>query len=187
MFQVFIKFSGVLAIFSAWVLVIYPAIRYGINTKRETVSLATLENKKVGKIVGLGLIVGTFFQIMFLFYLTQKFSLSYLNLGCLLYLSANLATILVAIFTYRKYPVIHNFFTKYYFSIMPISLVLITFPIRNTSANILFIFSLLMFVLYLFGQIFLFIKHKEGNSLMEAWAFVTLSVWTLVMTFVPGL
>jgi hypothetical protein len=187
MFQLLMKFSGVLAIFSAWILVVYPAICYGINTKKETISLATLGNKKVEKIVGLGLIVGTLFQIVFLFYLTQKFFLSYLNFGCLLYLSANLATILVAIFTYRKHQIIHTFFTRYYFFMMPISLVLIVFPIRNTSAHILFSFSLLILVLYLLGQIFLFTKHKEGNGLMQSWAFLTLSVWTLVMTFSPGL
>ena len=181
------KFSGILAIFSAWILVIYPAIRYGININKETISVATANNEKIEKVVNFGLVIGTLFQIIFLFYLIQKFSLSYLSFGCLLYLSANLATLSVAIFTYRKHSVIHNFFTRYYFFMMPVSLVLIVFPIRNTSAHVLFPFSLLVLVLYLLGQIFLFTKHKEGNGLMQSWAFITLSVWTLVMTFPPGL
>jgi hypothetical protein len=187
MLQFFVRFSGIFAIIAAWMLVIYPAIRFGINTRKETVSLATLKNEQVGKVVSFGLVVGTLFQIIFLFYFSQKFLLNYFSFGSLLYLTANSATIFVAFFTYKNYPTIHKFFVEYYFFAMPISLVFLVYHLKDTSAHILFSFSIFILILYFVGQLLLFLKHKESNSLMEAWAFAMLSAWTLVVTFFPGL
>lgn len=170
--------------FFAWIFVVFPALHFGIDIRKETISSATFKDDGVNTIIGFGLVAGALSQIVFLSYIVQKFFINYISVGCILYLTANLATILVAFFTYKKHPLIHKLLTRYYFFIMPTSLIFIGSYIKNTGGYVLFFFSLLVLILYSIGQLFLFKKYRGSNSLMEFWAFGILSIWTLVITFI---
>lgn len=163
----------------AWLFVVAPALRFGIDGKRYTISSAT-KNDKVRIIVSTGLIVGSLFQIAFLIYLLLKFQLSFFNIGGMFYLSATIATILVALFSEHKYFKIHSFFVKYYFLIFPISLLMISGTLLYEYIN-LFIFTFLSVFLYFFG-VWWTIKKFGISAKVEQWAFLVLSIWTIVLT-----
>ena len=73
-----IKYSGVITMFIAWFFVVAPSLHAGIDKKKDTISTATKDGK-YGMVIGLGLILGGLFQIIFLYYLITKFSLGYFN------------------------------------------------------------------------------------------------------------
>jgi len=114
--------------------------------------------------------------------LTKRFGFGWFYPGSLLYLSTNIATILVALFPAQKFPNIHRFCADYYFLVNPISLVLIGLSIAHDNYYI-YIFSIILVIIYFMGFFWQLIKFKI-NALMEMWAFLTLSVWTLVLTLV---
>jgi hypothetical protein len=181
--QLFLRFSGILAMFVAWFFVVGPALHHGIDGKRQTITSATVENKKVARIVGFGLVIGAFLQGLFLFYLIQRFQLHLLSIGSFLYLTSNIATIFVAFCHYSKYPKIHEFYAKYYFVMSPLSLAFIGFSAMKLNSY-LFVFSLIVVLLYFFGIWQLIKRFRSDNALLEMWAFFALSIWTIVLTFV---
>lgn len=181
MFQVFLRFSGILATLVAWLFVVAPAIAYGIDSKNEPITAAVVKNRKVMMIVSFGLIVGAFLQGFFLFYLIQRFGLPLFGIGSFLYLTSNIATILVAIFHFDKHPKIHQTFAEYYFVVSPLSLAFIGFTAIKNGAH-LFIFSLIIVLLYFAGSGIVIKKLGSQNAWLEMWAFIMLSVWTIVFT-----
>lgn len=183
MFQLFLRFSGILAMFVAWILVVGPALHHGIDSKSQTITLATVENKKVLKIVGFGLIVGAILQGVFLFYLVQKYQFPLLSIGSLMYLSANAATVLVALFHFDKFPKLHEIFARYYFVVSPLSLGFIGLSVMKNDPH-LFIFSILIVLFYFVGSLTIIKKINTENALLEFWAFFMLSIWTVVFTIV---
>ena len=179
--EIFIRLSGLLAMFSAWVFVVAPAIRYGIDGKRQTISSLT-RNVKVRIIVSFGLIIGTIFQIIFLVYLHTRFPQGLSYIGSMIYLSAQVATIMVVLFPEYKHFKIHNFFVKYYFVFFPISLVIITgiFPSKNSC---LFILNCLVTLSYFLGTWWSFSKFG-ASARVEQQAFLILSLWIVFLTIV---
>ncbi len=177
------RFSGVMAIFIAWFFVVAPALKFGINSKFETITVSTTKSQSVKKLIGCGLIVGAVFQSLFLFYVARKFSISLFDFGSLLYLSANLATVLVAFFTHSRCPKIHSIMVLYYFITLPVSLLFIGISAEPNSRYLLLV-SVFAPTLYFAGQVLLFKKYKNYNALMEFWAFFVLSIWTLAATFI---
>ena len=181
MLQITLRFSGVLATLFAWLFVVTPAIRFGIDGKRQTITSTTKDNK-VKRIISIGLVVGALLQTVFLFYIIQRFQLHLTDLGCLMYLSTNVATILVAFFTEQKHPKIHEALTEYYFVINPLSLVFIGLSAVGNYFYI-FIFSFLIVLFYFFG-IWRLLKKFGKAAIVEQWAFFVLSIWTIVLTII---
>lgn len=179
--SIFLRSSGLLAMIFAWLFVVVPALKFGIDGKRQTISSAT-KNNGVRIIVSIGLTLGSLFQFLFLRYLLFRFNLSFFNMGGMMYSSAIVATVLVAIFTEHRFVNIHSFFVKYYFCIFPISLLLVMSNTINEHQN-LFAFSCLIVFLY-FGGIWWTIKKFGISAKVEQWAFFVLSVWTMVLTLV---
>ena len=93
-----------------------------------------------------------------------------------------MATILVAIFTEEKYPRIHFGLVLYYFITCPISLLFIGLSINSVN-NFPLIISVAAPIIYFVGQAVLWSKYRFGNAIIELWAFLVLSLWTMVMTF----
>lgn len=151
--------------------------------RKDTVSTATAKDKRVKRIVGVGLLVGAPFQALFMFYLMRRFSIQFISLGSFLYLTANLATMLVAYFTLDKFPAAHRRLVQYYFVAMPLSMIFIGIYVR-TAGLLPLLVSLAAPLLYLGGSLSLFRTHKKGNALVEMWCFAVLAVWTFVMTFI---
>lgn len=180
MIDIFLRLSGILAMLFAWLFVVAPAVEHGIDSKNQTISSAT-KNDKVRHRVSTGLILGTLFQISFLFYLLSRFQLSYLSIGSILYLSSTFATILVALFPEHKHFKIHSFFAKYYFLVFPSSLLLIAWNMGKE--NNIFIFTCLSVFLYFFGVLWN-LKKFGISAKVEQWAFLVLSAWTIVLTIV---
>lgn len=183
MFQIFLKFSGILAMFVAWIFVVGPAMHHGIDSKSQTITLATVENKKVLKIVGFGLIAGAILQGIFLFYIIQKYHVPFFSIGSLMYLSSNIATIMVAIFHFDKFPKFHEAFARYYFVVSPLSLGFIGYSVMKLNPH-LFFFSILTVIFYFTGSLIIMKKINTENALLEFWAFFTLSIWTVVFSIV---
>lgn len=181
--ELFLKFSGLGAMAVAWLFVVAPAVRYGINFKNETITIATIKSKRVMDIVSRGLVIGSILQGLFLFYLLNRFSLHLTDIGSLLYLSANLATILVAIFHYDKYPHVHDLFSYYYFIVCPISLAFIGYSLFPTYF-VVSIFSFLLILLFGSASLWLIATVNAKNALLELWIFFILSIWTTVMTVI---
>jgi hypothetical protein len=179
--ELFLRFSGILAMFFAWLFVVTPAIRSGIDSKSQTITSAT-KKTKVRRIVSAGLIIGTVFQIVFLVYLTKRFQLHFFDTGCLMYLSTNIATLLVALFTEQRHSKLHGFFAMYYFIVNPFSLILICLPLIN-SYFYLFVFSVFIVLLSFSGSWWLLKKYGK-TAVLEQWIFLTLSIWTIVLTLV---
>lgn len=179
MTELILKLSGIVSIVITWLFVVAPAIRAGIDNKRQTISSATI-NRRVAVPVTFGLIIGTFFQIIFLSYLLNRFELDFLNFGSILFLTSNLATILVALLPEHKYLKIHSFFVKYYFVTNPISLLYISYL---ANKPFLFVIAIGSVILY-FSGILIIIKKEGVCARVEQWAFLTLSALTVFMTVV---
>lgn len=177
----FLKYSGLVAIFFAWFLVVLPGTTAKQTGKFKTISHATKSGKR-RQIIHFGLIAGALAQIGFLYYLTQTYSIPLLNLSVLLYFSTNIATLLVPIFTMWKHKRIHEAIVTYYFFASPISLLLISVYLRSQVLNFLPLTIIIVF-LYFIGQFHLIKTHKGKNSLMEQWAFLLLAAWTVFLTF----
>jgi len=169
------RFSGIIAMFIAWLFVVASALKFGINSKSDTITTSTTKSGSVRLVISCGLVVGALFQSIFLFYLIRRFSVQLFNLGSVLYLSANMATIFVAFFTQNKHPKIHKIMALYYFLVCPFSLLFIGFSIKSSNQYPLLV-SMLAPIMYFIGQAFLWKKYRFGNTLMELWAFVVLSV-----------
>jgi hypothetical protein len=182
MFQILLRYSGLLASLVAWLFVVRPAMRHGIDGKRQTITTATVENKNVLKTVSFGLTIGAFLQGLFLFYIIQRFDLPVFGIGSILYLTANIATILVAIFHYEKHPKLHETFADYYFIVSPLSLAFIGFTAMKNGVH-LFTISVLVVILYFIGS-WRILKKFGKNAMIEMWAFAMLSIWTLIFTIV---
>lgn len=181
MWQLFLQYSGILAVLVAWVLVVAPAIIGGIDLAKETITGATRLSKKASRVISAGLVIGALLQATFLLHLIQKFHLPYLSIGNLLYLSSNLATILVALFHYDRYPNIHNILVAFYFIFCPLSLGFIAYTLKNINPDF-FTFSLWVVFFYFLVEGYLLIKFK-GSVYLEIWAFLILSIWTTVITY----
>jgi hypothetical membrane protein len=175
-----LKYSGLLAMFFAWVFVVFPTLFAGIDSKKQTITFAT-NNKKVKIIINLGLIIGGFFQLVFSYFILHKYSLNYFNIGVLLYTSTAITSISVAIFSEQSYPKIHKYLAEYYFLVNPLSLMIIGLSVNH---YILKTISLFIPITYYIGLFYLHSKHKTKNALMEKWAFVTMSIWTFTVTFI---
>lgn len=124
-------------------------------------------------------------QALFILYLSDKILSVMWNLGTILYLSSNVATVLVALIFYEKHPKLHTFLTRYYFFVLPLALLLIGFMLKSQYPTF-YIFTILILVLYALGQFILYKKYRVGNVLMEGWGFVILTAWTLVTTFITA-
>jgi hypothetical protein len=175
------RFSGVIAILIAWIFVVFPAFKSGIKLKTDTITTST-SDKYTNAIISIGLILGALFQAWFLIYLQRIFRFNAISIGSVLYLTANLATILVALFTEKRNKLIHQLLVTYYFFACPLSLLFIGLSLEGHH-NYLADTSFLIPIMYFFGQFLLWRKFKKPNTLMQMWAFVILSIWTLAMTF----
>ena len=164
--------------FSAWFFIVSPSIFAGIDSKKQTITFVT-NNKKLKIFINFGLITGGIFQLLFSYYLLQKFMLNYLNIGILLYTSTAATSVLVAIFSEQSYPKIHKLLAVYYFLANPLSMMLIGLSTNNLT---LITISLCIPIAYYLGLLYLHNKHKTKNALMEKWAFVSMSIWTVVIT-----
>ena len=122
-------------------------------------------------------------QALFILYLSDKLLLVRWNLGTILYLSSNVATVFVALVFYEKYPKLHTFLTRYYFFALPLALLVIGLMLRSQYPTF-YMFTILILVFYAVGQFVLYRKYRTGNVLMEGWGFVILTIWTLLMTFI---
>jgi len=177
--ELILKLSGIISILITWLFVVVPAIRSGIDNKRQTISSAT-KKREVAIPVSFGLIIGTLFQILFLSYLLKRFELGYLNFGSILFLTTNLATIMVALLPEYKYFKAHSFFVKYYFVFNPISLLYISYLANNV---LLFAVAIVSVILY-FSGIIRIIMQEGVCARVEQWAFFTLSILTIFMTVI---
>ncbi len=166
--------------FFAWVFVVTPSISAGINSRKQTITHAT-NNKKLKIIINIGLIIGGFFQLLFSYYLLRKLWQNHLNIGILIYVSTAIASILVAIFSEQSYPKIHKCLAEYYFLANPFSTILISLSISNLTFKLISIF---IPIFYYLGLFYLHNKYKIKNALMEKWAFATMSIWTVIVTFI---
>ena len=124
-------------------------------------------------------------QALFILYLSDKLLPVRWNLGTILYLSSNVATVLVALVFYEKHPKLHTFLTRYYFFALPLALLLIGLTLKSQYPTF-YVFTILILVFYAVGQFGLFRKYHIGNVLMEGWGFVILTAWTLVTTFITA-
>lgn len=124
-------------------------------------------------------------QALFGLYLSDTLLPGRWNLGTILYLSSNMATILVALVFYEKHPKLHAFLTRYYFFALPLALLAIGSMLKNQYPPF-YVFTILILVFYAVGQFVLFRKYRTGNVLMEGWGFIILTVWTLVATFITA-
>lgn len=183
MFYTVTKISGIIAIIIAWFFVVTPALKFGINSKSDTITTSTNKNSVHKKIISFGLVVGAVFQTMFAVYLIRRFSIPLLSPGIIMYLSANVATICVAIFTEKKYPKTHKIMARYYFIVCPLSFLFIGLSLKSTDIYPKMI-SIITPIVYFVKQSVLWKKYKTDNALMEFWAFIILSLWTIVMTFI---
>lgn len=183
LFQTIEKLSGVIAMLIAWLFVVSPAMKIGINSKSDTITTATLKSDGVKRQISYGLVIGAIFQAIFSLYLMNQFYIPLSNLGIILYLSANLATICVAIFAQNRHPRIHDSLVLYYFIVCPLSLLFIGISIESAS-NYHLVISIISPIIYFIGQSFLWLKYRTGNAFMEFWAFFVLSTWTVLMTFI---
>jgi hypothetical protein len=174
-----LKYSGLLAIFFAWIFIVTPSIFAGIDSKKQTITYAT-NNNKLKLIISFGLIVGGLFQLVFSIFLLQKFNLNFFNIGILIYASTAIVSILVAIFSEQSFPNIHKYLVQYYFLTNPLSIMLIGLSINYIPLKLV---SLLVPVAYYLGLYYLHNKDKTKNARMEKWAFATMSIWTVVVTF----
>ena len=165
--------------FFAWFFVVSPSIFAGIDSKKQTITHAT-NNKRLKVIICFGLIIGGFFQLLFSYYLLQRFGLNYLNIGILLYASTAITSVLVAIYSEQRHPKIHKYLVEYYFLTNPVSLLLIGL---STGNLLLQVASVIIPTTYFIGILHLHKKYKTKNALMEKWAFATMSVWTVLVTF----
>lgn len=179
MTELIIKLSGIISILITWLFVVAPAVRAGIDNKRQTISSAT-KKREVAIPVNFGLVIGTFFQILFLSYLHKRFELGYFNFGSILFLTTNLATIMVVLLPEHKYFKAHSFFVKYYFVFNPISLLYISYLANNV---LLFAVAIASVILY-FSGIIKIIMEEGVCARVEQWAFLTLSVLMVFMTIV---
>ncbi|MCA9377237.1 hypothetical protein H6763_00290 [Candidatus Nomurabacteria bacterium] len=175
-----LQISGLVAVIIAWVFVVTPAICSGIDPKRQTITNATKKSKRVSFIISFGLVFSAIFQSIFALYLIDRFDLSFSNIGILVYLSTNIATMFLAFFHIERHPKLHIFFAIYYFIVSPISYGLIGSSISGSS-NHLFELSILMILLYGFGELVLLYKYR-GGALAEIWPILLLSIWTMVFT-----
>lgn len=182
MLQQLLNLSGILAILIAWLFVVFPALKYGINPTKQTITSATSLSKVVKRYITFGLIVGSFFQGLFIFYIIEKFQIPLFSIGNILYLTTNIATIFVALYNFDKHPKFHTFFALYYFIMCPISLILISLSVIQ-SYYYIFIFSLAIVLMYTIGESLIYKKFK-GCAYLEIWAFFMLSIWTIVMIIV---
>lgn len=178
----FLQYSGILSILSAWVLIVAPAYLYGIDNRKHTISTAT-QNKQTKQIITFGLLLGSFLQFLFLTYLSQKLQISYSNPGYWLYLSTIFASLTAALFTEQKHTQIHRFAVKYYFLIHPATLVLICMALINSSYAYAFWFSLCLIIINYIGLWWLHQKYGK-NALLELWVFLNLSILTIFLTLV---
>ncbi len=175
------RYSGMVAILICFACLVAPTVVLRTNHKSETITQSTLRNSRARKVVYYGLIVGAFFQALFLGFLQKHFSMPLFSIGPLLYLSTSVATILSAL-SYGKYPNVHYGVGVYYFIFCPVSVFLISYSVEPNYPT-LFLFSLATSLLYALGQLGILVKYRRGNAFMEIWAFFVLAVWTSVMTF----
>ena len=166
----------------AWIFVVLPAIFTGIDVKSKTISRTT-KNKRNLFVINFGLRIGALFQFLFLIYLIGKFNLSYLSLTVVLYFSTIVATLVVSFTPIYKNTKLHQRSAYYYFSTIPIFLILFGLSIKDTY-NPLSKISILIAALYLIGMLLINIKIKKENALSEIWAFLMLSIWTIIITFI---
>lgn len=175
-----LKMSGVFAILIAWLIVVLPALRYGIDLRRQTITSATCLDKRVSRIITSGLIVGAISQGIFTFYIVDYFQIPMLRIGNITYLTTNIATILASIFHFNRHPKVHSIFVSYYFIFCPLSIGLIGFYVLDTH-NFLTLLSMIILSLYVIGELLLLKKFKS-SAYLEIYAFILLSIWTLAFT-----
>lgn len=170
--------SGIIAIVVTWMLVVAPAVRTGMDGSRQSISSTTCD-VAVGRTVSLGLIVGTVFQVIFLFHLSRKFGFGLWSPGAVLFLSTCVSSFLVAFVPEHRYAILHNILVKYYFVAHPVSLLLISgYPgIPWLSA-----FTIADTLLYYLGTGWILMRYGICAH-AENWAFLMLSAWTIAATF----
>lgn len=178
-----VRFSGIIAMFIAWLFVVTPAIKFGVNHKSDTITTAITNNDSASKVINRGLIIGAMFKMIFLLYLIKRFSIPPYGLAPILYLTTYMATICLAFFTQVKYPIIHYLIALYIFIVGSFSLLFIGVSAKSFNQFPLYI-SVGATIVYFLGQIIIWKKYKFGIALMEIWGFVILTVWTVTMTFI---
>jgi hypothetical protein len=181
MTSVLIHASGVLAGVSVWLFLMLPAWIHGVNLRTETVSTGTTRSKKLLRVVNLGLVTGGVCQLVFVFYLLEKFDIGLLSLGSIFFAYSGVACAMVAVFTLAKYPKFHKFFTSSYFVSQIISEILVAIYLYSISASLTMIL-LIVSLVNLFGLTVLLIRYKQPNFIEQHWAFFWLCVWIMTIS-----
>lgn len=176
-----IKYSGAISMFVAWIFIVIPTLAGRLDHKLETISRIT-HRKIYLYTVNTGLITGAILQLVFLLFLINKFNLSRLSPFAVAYFSTVVATILVVVFPHHKQKVKHTIAVRYYFVVIPISLMLFSLSLTNTH-KFLSLVSNLISTSYAGGVLYIIKKYGIKNSLIEMWAFLQLSIWTIMVTY----
>lgn len=177
-----LRFSGIGAILVTMFLIITPALYEKVKGTYHTISEATLMKKSL-RYVSFGLVLGALLQGVFLVYLAKRFDFSLISLPSILYLSTNLATILVAVYPMHRNKRIHYELVRYYFYISPIVILLMGYKLSSVFPEMLLI-SFLIFIAYVSSEALLFRKYKKENIIMQSTAFILLAVWTTIATLI---
>lgn len=164
------------------VLVIYPFFYRDLGYRKETISALGQKKKNVFIAITTALLIGNFFQVVFLTYLQNKYAVNTTSYGFILYLTMCLTSFLATIFVPKYNPKIHFISSACYFVVVPLMMPAIGYEIIPYG-NLIFNISIVLSFLYVFVSLFFLKRYKETNAMIEIFCFLILSVWTLFLTF----
>ncbi|KKS95065.1 MAG: hypothetical protein UV71_C0013G0015 [Microgenomates group bacterium GW2011_GWC1_43_13] len=177
-----LNYSGIISILLVWPLVVFLSLLKGLKYRSKTISQITGIKRNL-YIINSGLILGSIFQVLFLYFLSKKFPVENMSIFIFIYLTTILAAILTAIFPYYKYLGIHTFVVKYFFIVNPLSLIIFGYLIRNTNIYLSLI-SIIIPLIYYLGIFGILKAYKGINAIIQIWEFSLLSLWIILISLI---
>ena len=92
-----LNYSGIIYILLVWPLVVFLSLLKGLKYRSKTISQITGIKRNL-YIINSGLILGSIFQVLFLYFLSKKFPVENMSIFIFIYLTTILAAILTAKF-----------------------------------------------------------------------------------------
>ena len=124
-----------------------------------------------------------FFQVLFMFYLINRFGITQNNPLLFLYLSLSLSPILAGVFNPLKFSRTHFILSAYYFSFLPCLMLVFGHFIYNSEKLLAFL-SIIFGLVYILGESAIIFYHKNiSNTPLEVYSFLMLSFWIMAITF----